>query len=188
MDGKTKIRLGWLAFIFVLFHFGMIIIFAMPNQLKPNQSERYVSWYVGSFFHQKWALFAPCPVIDGEIWVNFEFEGERNGYILPKSDANEIHRKLRFTHHGDLVLGDANLIYYLYNDFYMANLLTSDSLFFETLPFHTYGTNKLRTYVDGYGRLIFNKEPTQAGVQLKFRNVQSNKENSIVIDNLYAYE
>lgn len=58
VENKKK-RAQWLALFFLLFHFGLILVYTLPNRWFGMQSKSYAATYVRPFFNQRWNLFAP---------------------------------------------------------------------------------------------------------------------------------
>ena len=84
--------------------------------MLPDQMKTVVSPYVSPIFEQQWSMFAPCPLVEGKIKMNIQHKDGETGWIHPANQANDWHRILRFTHHGEIALLEANLIYWVNYD------------------------------------------------------------------------
>ncbi|MCH2235338.1 MAG: DUF5819 family protein [Crocinitomicaceae bacterium] len=190
MEEKRKIRLGWAGFAFIVFHFGVIFLYAMPDQWKNETVEEVTGSYVNPIFYQKWNLFAPCPLIDGSLSINFKFEsGEETGWINPGMEILKTHRWLRFTHHGKIVLGEANLIYFLYRDlYYEGHLDSGEDVSFEKFPSYSDGYRKLKTYSLGYGEYLFDEEVISCDTRVRFTNVKNGNSVNVEFVNIEQWK
>ena len=53
-------------------------------------------------FEQQWAMFAPCPVMNGGIYMKFYTETDTTDWLRPAEDAIFWHRWFRITHLGEI--------------------------------------------------------------------------------------
>ena len=58
-DVNKKKRAQWMALLFLVFHFSLILIYTLPNAWFGMTSKSYAASYVRPFFNQRWNLFAP---------------------------------------------------------------------------------------------------------------------------------
>lgn len=171
----NKIVLGWLAFIFIVFHVGAVFNSALPAPYRSEKIRNATSFYVTPIFTQSWALFAPCPVIDAKMDVQFFFENDSTEWIRPSDDYGYWHSILRGSHHGELIVGESNIVYWLMVDLSDLNLTIEDEiptgLIDSYLKGHSY--YKIRNYVSGLSRYLFDKKPKGARVKFDLTNVNT---------------
>jgi len=169
----NKIYLGWLAFAFVVTHFTMIFIYAFPTEYIPERLKNVASVYVYPVFEQSWSLFAPCPIIDSHLRVKYYFDSDSTGWINPIAHAEAVHSKLRFTHHGELVLGESNLLFWVAGDLNGMGIPLH-----EPFPVDSSGSFKntssywmMSRYLYGNADYLFGRRPEAAYAECTFQNV-----------------
>jgi hypothetical protein len=180
---RNKIRWGWLAFAVVVVHFSMIFIYAFPHQYVPAAAKTAANGYVYPFFEQTWNLFAPCPLINHQLSIRCLYEDDSTGWIDVYKEDQELHNVLRFTYHGDRVLGESNLLFWLEGDMQYLGLSLYEPIPADSAPAlkNTMGYIRLATFVRGYSLLNFDKEPLAAEVRCFFENVETRESATIVL-------
>ena len=113
MAKKHKILIGWLGFIFVCLHISILFVYAAPRQVIPDKTKKAVVPYVEPLFRQKWAMFAPCPVVGGQLKYRLIYEQDTTDWEYKFADAAEWHAVLRGSHHSDLMLLESNLVFWV---------------------------------------------------------------------------
>ena len=180
---QNKIRIGWCAFLFVLFHTVTIIVYAFPAGYIPRSLQSASAHYVQPVFEQTWSLFAPCPVNDGKIEVKYYFEDDSTDWINPLKEQLEIHSRLRFTHHGELAIGYSNLLFYVANDLQVKGL----SIYEPFPPDSTaaYRTTSsywlMRQFIYGISDFTYGKYPVRALAKCHYRNVKTKEEGTLLL-------
>ncbi|MBD3637107.1 MAG: hypothetical protein HUJ25_07140 [Crocinitomicaceae bacterium] len=177
MSEKNKIIAGWVAFLFVVFHLSAIFIFAAPYQFGWQPAKRFVNPYVTPLFQQDWSMFAPCPYVEGKLRVKIIYEDETTDWFYPNDNAKKWHRYLRFSHHGDLVILETNLMHFVYMDMVELGIEIG-----EPIPEHlisiykdTRSWNLIRKYVYGVSKNRSEREPIQIKVIAELHNVITDK-------------
>ena len=175
MTPSNKIRLGWFAFAFVAAHFIMIFLYAMPFGYVPGPLKNVAANYVHPFFEQTWNLFAPAPVLNQEMKIRYFFGADSTDWINIYQDEAELHNILRFTHHGDLVLAESNLLYYVSTDLQYMGISLYQPFPADSADAYKYrGSYEMtRTFIYGNAVRDFNKVPAAADVQCIFENVKT---------------
>jgi hypothetical protein len=163
-------------------HFSMIFIYAFPQQYVPAPAKTVANGYVYPFFEQTWNLFAPCPLISHQLSVRYFYEDDSTDWIDVYKADQELHEALRFTYHGDRVLGESNLLFWLEGDMQYLGL----SLY-EPIPAdsamalrNTMGYIRLASFTRGYARLNLDREPIAAETRCFFENVETG-ESAVVL-------
>jgi hypothetical protein len=185
---KNKILFGFLAFFFVVLHFVMLAIYAMPYPILEGAGGRLTKGYVYPIFDQKWNMFAPCPTIDGNLEIKFYFkDGDASNWERPVQDAIDNHAFFRATHHGEIALHESNLCYWIEEDVKQIvgdNRPSSTALSIDDYK-KGYSVHMLRYYVKGMARYYHNKEITGAKVRYHYNNVVSNAKGVVALPDLY---
>lgn len=145
------------------------------------KSKAFVSPYVLPLFEQRWGMFAPCPLVQGKVKMNIQYKNGETGWIHPAAEAVELHRLLHFTHHGELALLEANLVYWIDTDRIDFGLNYDEefdnsiaSIFME--QGHSY--NLLKRYVYGVA-MNLELTPISAEVKCEMENVKT-KETGLI--------
>lgn len=183
MSTINKIRLGWVAFTFVVMHFVMIIIYAFPAPYMPEGLRTISSAYVYPVFEQSWSLFAPCPLVDNHLRVKYYFENDSTDWINPIANAEKMHAILRFTHHGDLALGQSNLLFWLAGDLQEMGLSPYQSFPEDSSAAFKYTASYWRMlyYLKGNANYLYDKEPISAYAECSFENVMTGEKGVIIL-------
>lgn len=168
---------GWIAFVFVIFHFGFVFIYATPVSVFGEDSKAMVERYVSPVFSQKWSLFAPCPIVNAYTEVAFEFEGEKKTDWIKVGD--EPLRKHSFTkglHYGELVLIESNLMFSVNADLEEVGLEAGSMPSKEKLDRYVYlgrSVHRVRRYLYGLAFYLFNEKPTKGYFRCWRNNVET---------------
>lgn len=178
---RLKIRLGWAAFVFVVFHFTMIVLYAMPESLAPSSFNRVSKPYVEPIFTQRWSMFAPCPVIDGKVEVKYYFQNGSTDWISPTEDARKWHGRLRGTHHGELVLAESNLMYWLGLDLEHLGIQIGDDFPMDKIEvfYKGYSYYKIKDYLNGNAIYLYDQKPVQALMRCHLIDVKEGLEGTL---------
>lgn len=183
MNSKNKKKLGWLAFIFVIFHSLSLFIYAFPQSLISSRAHEIVEPYVYPMFQQKWSMFAPCPLITSSLEMKIHYENDSIDWFSPASEAGIWHSYLRVTHHAELALLEANILHWIYVDVKDLNLMLNEPIPDHVIPLfyegHSY--NLLRRYIYGNSLKIKGKEPSYAEVRCSFYNVKEERGGDIYL-------
>ncbi len=188
MNEKNKIRLGWAAFIFLVIHFSMILIFAWPEPHMPKKLKELSSAYVHPIFTQRWSMFAPCPYKSFGMRIKYEFvDGETSEWIRPAEDAITMHSKLRCTHHMEIALCESNLMYWVDKDLEEIGIpnkgILNDEA--ESEYISSYSHPMVKRYAYGNAHYLFDKEPLNALVECNVTDVTNGSSYQVVLPKLY---
>ena len=184
MIKKNKIWMGWLAFLFLVFHFTLIFIYAFPEGVFPNKLKEVSAFYVSPLYEQKWNMFAPCPIKSYEAKIKYSFEdGSESDWIKPTKSAKEWHSMLRFTHHAEIVLIEPILLFWVDSDVHELELQFNKTLSPDENETFKKGATywMLRRYVYGNSEYLFNKRPIEGTLQMFVTNVITSKTDSITL-------
>jgi len=177
MDNKKKIKLGWLAFCFVIFHFTTILITTFPKNYASKATQRISNHYVKPLFTQSWSMFAPCPTTENTLKFKLNFETDTTELIIPSINNFNYHSIYRLTHHGNLIIGEYNLLYWIKLDLDELEirphvLVTSE----KQIKFQkTRGYFLLKHYLTGYANNLKGISPNSASVELHYFDFVTNK-------------
>lgn len=174
MNLKGKIVWGKLAALFIVIHFTFIIIYALPDSFSNPQFQSYTTAYVEPVFTQKWAMFAPCPTLNGYTEVRYVFEeGDTSGWIRPTDEAKRMHDWTKGLHYGELVLAESNLIYWLSLDLEYLDMREECSVPEEKMNdfFQGYSYFKIKDYIFGNANYLFDKAPKSAEIRFYLEDV-----------------
>jgi hypothetical protein len=177
MENKKKIRLGWLAFSFIVFHFGTILITTFPESYSSKNAQSISNHYVYPLFSQTWSMFAPCPTTEHTLKFKLNFEKDSTDLIIPSTNNFKYHSVFRFTHHGDLVVGEYNILYWVKLDLDRLNIKPNSKIIeSKKNEFkNTRGYFLLKQYLTGYSNNSKGKSPISADIELDYYDVISNQ-------------
>lgn len=177
MENKKKIRLGWLAFCFVVFHIGTILITTFPENYTGKNAQTISNYYVSPLFSQSWSMFAPCPTTEHTLKFKLNFEADTTDLIVPSINNIKYHSLYRFTHHGDLAVGEYNLLYWIKLDLDKLNIKPNSKIIeSKTVELKkTKGYFLLKQYLTGYSNNEVGKKPISVDVQLHYFDVTTNQ-------------
>ncbi len=125
---KKQIRWGWIAFIFIVSHFTIVILSILPANLTNETISKYSNAYTDPIFDQRWAMFAPCPTTESKLLVKYYFENDSTGWINPISETLVKHQTYRFTYHGNIAVGYSNMLGFLQKKLSHLNIGTSTNI------------------------------------------------------------
>jgi hypothetical protein len=178
MKQKNKIVAGWLAFVFVVGHIAMISIYACPEQIMPASAKSFVSPYVQPIFTQRWNMFYPCPRASGRFNVRITYEDEQTDWFFPTDTDIKWYKRLRFTHHGEIVLLESGYIYWTYNDLidlgwdFNTDLSQEKKEEFKS----SYSYDKVRNYMKAIAVKEKGKDPIKVEVKVNYRSTVTGQE------------
>jgi len=183
LENSHKKKLGWIAFLFVIFHFGTIIITILPDTYTNSKIKKVSNYYVTPLFSQSWAMFVPCPLTDNNISYQFFYKGKATDLIKPSINNFNYHSKFRFTHHGDLAVGEYNMLYWIKLDLDKLNIKPNRTLNTEEINKFkkTNGYFYLRQYLKGSYLNSFNSKPDSILVNLNYFDVVNDIQNVYTI-------
>ncbi len=178
IENKKKIKYGWLAFLFVIIHFVFILISIFPKSFTTPNLHFISNQYVQPFFVQRWAMFAPCPTFENRIKLKFYFQNDSSNWIDPSEELLNIHQKFRLTHHGNLAVGQYNMLFWLKCDLDTLPIPINQTVDFQTYPVlkKKRGPYLLKNYVNGLAKTKFNKKPISTSIQIDYNHVYNPNE------------
>ena len=184
---KNKIWLGRFALLFVIIHFGFIIAYALPSQLSNPQIKSFAQPYVEPVFTQTWSMFAPCPEINGYIEVKYFFNSDSTDWVSPAENARNKHKWYRGSYHGELVLAESNLLFWIGLDLDQMDIEIGDSFPFErSSEFQKgYSFYKIKNYLKGNCIYLYDKMANKARIRLVMENVITHKSGIIELPQFY---
>ena len=183
MSQKNKTIVGWLAFFFVCFHVAAIFIYGAPYQFGLQKGQKIVTPYISPIFEQNWSMFAPCPVVDGKVYVKIEYEDETVDWFDPRASDRKWHRWLRGSHHGDRLLLEANVIHYIWAEVEEFGLKYNEEIPDNLIePFReTGGYVTAKRYSYGVARNYSDKQPKKIWVMAEMTNLLSGESGQFVL-------
>lgn len=183
MSETKKIRLAWAAFLFVLLHTAAIVIYAFPEPYLPRPIKNISSYYVSPVFMQTWNLFAPAPLHNANLSIKYIYQNDTTDWLNPLDEDLKKHQMYRMTYHGDLTVGQSNLLFFLANDIRYLGISIYDDFPEDSLSAlqKTSSYWLTRNYVYGLSTFKYNKEPDAAIVKCHYQNVQTLDSGSFVL-------
>jgi hypothetical protein len=181
---KNKIRFGIAAFIFVILHFLLIFLYAAPDSAVPAKVKSITTHYVYPVFDQRWSLFAPCPVYNHQIELKYEFaNGDTTNWIRLTDSAWDYHRWFRGSHHGELILAEYNLGFWIGTDMRALDLNLDEKIPDEKRQdfFDGYSYFKSKRYAYGTAHYLYERRPIAAEMKCRFVNVKTTETGSLVL-------
>ena len=175
MKEKNKIIVGWLAFLFVVFHLSALFIFASPPQFGLQKGKKAVSPYVVPLFEQTWTMFAPCPVVTGKMKMKITYDSGDTEWFYPAENSRHWHQYLRGSHHGDLVILESNLLHWLKVDLEDFNLAYEGECpaYLEEAFKHGHSYFLISRYAYGWALKTKDEVPVSAEVIAELENVKT---------------
>lgn len=173
-----------MALFFIVLHFFLIFVYALPDSLSSPVLKNLAKPYVEPVFTQQWGMFAPCPIVDAHVEVRYWFEnGDSISWMSPTEDARFLHSWLKGTHHGELVLAESNLMYWLsldldYLDYEAGADFPGDQL--ENF-YKGYSYFKIKDYLFGNAVYLFDQVPEEGEMRCYLKNVVTGKSDLITL-------
>lgn len=142
-----------------------------------------VTPYVSPVFEQTWSLFAPCPLMEQHIRIRYYFEDDTSEWVSPMKSDLEMHSFWRVSHHGELALGEYNLLHFVRSDLEDMGMSVMSPFENDSIPafMGTSGYWMLYRFIYGTSVKIFHKEPLKADAECTYRNVKTDQVNTILI-------
>jgi hypothetical protein len=168
----------------VILHLLLICIYAAPDGIFPKSLKSASAAYVYPIFDQKWSMFAPCPLLDHEVSLQYVFEdGSETEWLSPTEDAEKMHRFLRGSHHGELMLAEYNLLYWVNLDIENLNLEYNQAVPEDRVEEFRggYSYRMAKNYAYGNAIYLFDKEPVRAQMKCSFKNVKTFEEGYLIL-------
>lgn len=184
MSSKGKIVWGKLALLFIVIHFTFIFVYALPDSFSSTRIKSITTAYIEPIFTQKWAMFAPCPIIDGHVEVRYVFSsGDSTPWISPTEKARLVHNWTKGLHYGELVLAESNLVYWFSLDLDYLEVTEGDSIPAEKMNafYQGYSYYKIKDYLFGNAKYLYEEAPRLAEIRFQLKDVTTNKERSIYL-------
>jgi hypothetical protein len=183
VTNSNKILLGWLAFIFVVAHSTAIFIYAFPEQYISPALKNAASIYVHPVFEQTWSLFAPAPLNDTKLRVKYYFEEDSTDWVEPMKDVYASHAVYRASYHGDLAVGESNLLYYIANDLIWKGLSPYEPFVSDSAQTFSYTSSYWMTknFIYGSADFLYDKRPVRALAECSFHNVKTNESGVMIL-------
>lgn len=180
---QNKIRIGWCAFLFVLFHTVTIIVYAFPTGYIPRSLQSASAHYVQPVFEQTWSLFAPAPILNSDLKIKYYFGSDSTGWVDPMQTAEEKHAALRVTHHAELALGESNLLHFISLDLnYLGISLYDDFPQDSTNAFQsTSAWWSAGKFIYGTAEMQYQKRPDSALMHCYYHNVKTDEKGSLIL-------
>lgn len=172
---EIGIQYGWLAFAFVIFHFFLIVTDILSPHENRNTIQSFAQSYTTPFFYQKWSMFAPCPIVENRFKFRFHYNDSITSWTDPSIETLKQHGRYRFTHHGNIAVGEYNLLFWVKQDLEQADIPSDSVFFFNDFPSlkTTQGMFLLKNYLKGYAHQHYGKQPLQTDIVIKYHNVKT---------------
>lgn len=178
MKQKNKTIAAWIAFLFVVLHLTFISLYAAPPAYVSAPVKAVVTPYVSPLFEQSWSMFAPCPVVSGHLKVKITYATKEMDWFYPTKEPREWHSYLRGSHHSELVLLEANMIYWVNCDVQDLQLNLSEPIpdyLIDSFK-HGYSYWMMNRYLYGLALKISDEKPLKAEVIAELNNVKTGEE------------
>lgn len=186
IENKNIKWLGRGAFLFIILHFVTILITTFPESYSSPDIQRVSNYYVKPIFTQSWRMFAPCPLTDNTLEYTLYYNGDSTNLIKPSIRNLKYHSMFRFTHHGDLIIGEYSLLYWIKRNLDELNIPSNHTLTAEELNSFkkTNGGFYLRNYVKGAALNQLGCRADSATFHFNFRNVKNDSNSVYTLKNL----
>lgn len=173
IETKKQKRLGWLAFVIITCHFVLIILSIAPESIISKNVSLFSKQYTDPVFKQKWAMFAPCPILENRMKVKYHFEHDSTDWLDPIENILMTHKTFRFTYHGNIAVGYYNMLYWFKRDLDRLNIKTNDHLSFQKLSNlrNSLGNRLLHNYIFGYANENFDDRPTKIELNISYKDI-----------------
>jgi hypothetical protein len=100
--------------VFFIFHLVCTLLYTLPEKFVSKPLREFSFSYIYPLFNQGWALFAPAPTINKELWVCYQHKnGKWSKWQQPFSNNLQNHQKFRITGDSKIVLAQSSILYYL---------------------------------------------------------------------------
>ncbi|MFK8044184.1 MAG: DUF5819 family protein [Crocinitomicaceae bacterium] len=175
IEYKKNNRLGWIAFSVLLIHFSLVIFSIVPESETTSKINHLAESYVDPVFKQKWAMFAPCPILENRLKIKYYFGNDSTHWIDPIENALSNHQRYRFTHHGNIAVGYYNMLYWFKIELDKLKTKPAKWLIFseQTKLRNSLGNRLLNNYVKGYANENFDENPTKTSLDISYRNLET---------------
>jgi hypothetical protein len=135
-SGLTRFTLMLISFL--LFHFGMTLIYISPKKFTPDFLDQLSQWYIAPVFDQSWALFAPDPPLrEKELWYRILSESGWSDWQNPGAALLEKHDAFRLSNASILYRINQNTAWHLWQSHYQLseNTAATDSLMLSSFGY-----------------------------------------------------
>ena len=186
LENRNKKWLGRGAFLFVIFHFVTLLITIFPASFTSEKAQTVSNYYVSPLFSQSWSMFAPCPLTDNYLEYKLYFDGDSTELIKPSETNFKFHSVLRFTHHGDLAVGEYNLLYWIKLELDQLGIRPNQILNDDELQKfkRSDGSFYLKNYLNGASFNTIGKKADSSTFILNFYDVKTNETNSYTLKHI----
>ncbi len=186
LENRNKKWLGRGAFLFVIFHFVTLLITIFPTSFTSEKAQRISNYYVSPLFSQSWSMFAPCPLTDNYLEYKLYFDGDSTELIKPSETNFKFHSVLRLTHHGDLAVGEYNLLYWIKLELDQLRIKPNQTLNDDELQKfkQSDGSFYLKNYLNGASLNTIGEKADSSTFILNYYNVKTNETNSYTLKHI----
>lgn len=184
---NNKIWIGWLAFLFIIVHFCLIVFYALPEQISNAKLKSFSTPYVEPVFTQTWGMFAPCPVVNSVVDIQFFFGADSTDWVNPVDNAAAMHGYLKGSHHGELVLSASNLYYWLSVDLDQMDVEIGDEFPTDRMNefYEGYSYFKIHNFIRGNGLYLYDSQVDSANVRFHLEDVVTKEKGTVVLPKFY---
>ena len=114
LSKNIKYLFALLLSVFVVFHILFTLLFTLPEKFVSKPLKDISFSYIYPIFNQGWALFAPAPHINKELWICYQNkQGKWSKWSQPFYSNLSTHQKFRITGDSKIVLAQSSILHYL---------------------------------------------------------------------------
>lgn len=114
INKNIKFFFAFFLIVFFVFHLVCTLLHTLPEKYVFKSLKSFSFSYTNPLFNQGWALFAPPPSVNKELWICYQYKnGNWSKWEQPFSKNLQNHQKFRITGDSKIVLAQSNILYYL---------------------------------------------------------------------------
>lgn len=105
---------SFVLFALYLFHFVFSLFFTLPQNLVPQKAKSISFSYIYPLFNQGWALFAPPPTYNKEVWIKYQQNNKQwSNWVQPFKENLNLYHSNRLSGNFLIVLTESSTLHYL---------------------------------------------------------------------------
>ena len=102
-----------LGILFLLWHALATLCYTLPQNLVPSSLRKYSTRYMEPLFNQGWALFAPIPQCNKQVFVSYEINGKWSEWKDPFQEYLVNYQADRVSGTARIALSVSGALHYL---------------------------------------------------------------------------
>ena len=114
INRTIKYGIAGLLAAFFMFHIVCTLLFTLPERFVSKSLKFFSFSYMYPIFNQGWALFAPAPYINKELWLSYQNKnGKWSIWMEPFSKNLKQCQQFRVTGDSKIILAESSILHYL---------------------------------------------------------------------------